>query len=192
MAGPRSLRASAGAAAAGRCATGFVRGSVQTAEGELRIEIPQVREAAEPFVSKLFRKRLHQAAAAHRSAEGDDRRRVRARPVDARRRVAVRGGRAREDLEVDRRAGSARSCASASKRSIAATSTRSSWSCCSSTRSTCRCARGPEGGRDGRLGVHRERRTRAGFACVWGRARPRRTGSSSAATSLAADWQRRG
>jgi putative transposase len=29
---------------------------VQTAEGELRIEIPQAREAAEPFVSKLFRK----------------------------------------------------------------------------------------------------------------------------------------
>jgi transposase-like protein len=29
---------------------------VQTAEGELRIEVPQVREAAEPFVSKLFRR----------------------------------------------------------------------------------------------------------------------------------------
>jgi hypothetical protein len=27
---------------------------LQTAEGELRVEIPQVREAAEPFVSKLF------------------------------------------------------------------------------------------------------------------------------------------
>jgi putative transposase len=27
---------------------------VQTAEGELQVEIPQVREAAEPFVSKLF------------------------------------------------------------------------------------------------------------------------------------------
>ena len=29
---------------------------MQTAEGELRIEIPQVREAAEPFVPKLFPK----------------------------------------------------------------------------------------------------------------------------------------
>ncbi len=29
---------------------------MQTAEGELRIEIPQVRETAEPFVSKLFRR----------------------------------------------------------------------------------------------------------------------------------------
>ena len=27
---------------------------MQTAEGELEVEIPQVREAAEPFVSKLF------------------------------------------------------------------------------------------------------------------------------------------
>jgi putative transposase len=35
------------------CATASVQG-VQTAEGELSVEIPQVREAAEPFVSKLF------------------------------------------------------------------------------------------------------------------------------------------
>jgi putative transposase len=35
---------------------GFRPRRVQTAEGELRIEIPQVREAAEPFVSKLFRR----------------------------------------------------------------------------------------------------------------------------------------
>src|SRR5438270_4129467 len=35
---------------------GFRPRHLQTAEGELRIEIPQAREAAEPFVSKLFRK----------------------------------------------------------------------------------------------------------------------------------------
>jgi transposase-like protein len=35
---------------------GFRPRRVQTAEGELEIEIPQVREAAEPFVSKLFRR----------------------------------------------------------------------------------------------------------------------------------------
>jgi transposase-like protein len=35
---------------------GFRPRHVQTGEGELRIEIPQVRETAEPFVSKLFRK----------------------------------------------------------------------------------------------------------------------------------------
>ena len=35
---------------------GFRPRRLQTAEGELRIEIPQVREAAIPFVSKLFPK----------------------------------------------------------------------------------------------------------------------------------------
>ena len=34
---------------------GFRARTLQSAEGELRIEIPQVREAAAPFVSKLFR-----------------------------------------------------------------------------------------------------------------------------------------
>src|SRR5919206_2256340 len=33
---------------------GFRPRRVQTAEGELEVEIPQVREAAEPFVFKLF------------------------------------------------------------------------------------------------------------------------------------------
>jgi putative transposase len=33
---------------------GFRPRKVQTLEGELRVEVPQVREAAEPFVSKLF------------------------------------------------------------------------------------------------------------------------------------------
>jgi putative transposase len=33
---------------------GFRARKLQTAEGELEVEIPQVREAAEPFVSKLF------------------------------------------------------------------------------------------------------------------------------------------
>jgi putative transposase len=35
---------------------GFRPRSVQTGEGELVVEIPQVREAAEPFVSRLFRR----------------------------------------------------------------------------------------------------------------------------------------
>jgi transposase-like protein len=33
---------------------GFRPRTVQTLEGELEVEIPQIREAAEPFVSKLF------------------------------------------------------------------------------------------------------------------------------------------
>src|ERR671931_370641 len=38
----------------GALRNGFRSRTVQTAEGELQVEIPQVREAAEPFVSKLF------------------------------------------------------------------------------------------------------------------------------------------
>ena len=82
-----------------------------------------------------------QAAAANGPAQGAGDRRVRARPVDARCRVAVRRGRAREDLEVDAWPRSARSCTSGSRRSVAARSTTSTWSCCSSTRSTYRSAR---------------------------------------------------
>jgi putative transposase len=33
---------------------GFRPRKAQTLEGELRVELPQIREAAEPFVSKLF------------------------------------------------------------------------------------------------------------------------------------------
>ena len=36
------------------CATGFARARCSTLEGELEVDIPQVRAAAEPFVSKLF------------------------------------------------------------------------------------------------------------------------------------------
>ena len=46
---------SAGCATTTRgCANGFRPRTVQTAEGELSVEIPQVREAAETFASKLF------------------------------------------------------------------------------------------------------------------------------------------
>src|SRR2546423_14644647 len=36
------------------CGTDFRPRKVQTLEGELQVDIPQVRAAAEPFVSKLF------------------------------------------------------------------------------------------------------------------------------------------
>src|SRR3954467_3182110 len=79
---------------------GFRPRRVQTAEGELQVEIPQVREAAEPFVSALFS--ALDEAASHPAAGGDGRRRLRLRPLDARRRIALRGGGARQALEVDR------------------------------------------------------------------------------------------
>ena len=45
---------SAGRTISEGCATVFAPGRVQTAEGELSVDVPQVREAAEPFVSRLF------------------------------------------------------------------------------------------------------------------------------------------
>ena len=49
------LSISAGFATTSRgCATGFARAGCRPLEGELQVDIPQVREAAEPFVSKLF------------------------------------------------------------------------------------------------------------------------------------------
>jgi len=66
---------------------GFRPRRVQTAEGELEIEIPQVRQAAETFASKLFS--ADAEAVAHRAAQGVGDRRVRSWPVDARCRVLV-------------------------------------------------------------------------------------------------------
>jgi putative transposase len=78
---------------------GFRPRQVQTGEGELEVEIPQVREAAEPFVSKLFPRgtKLLGTEPLRAMVIG-----AFVRPVDARRRVAVRAGRAREAVGVDR------------------------------------------------------------------------------------------
>jgi len=56
---------------------GFRPRRVQTLEGELEVEVPQVREAAEPFDSKLFPRATK--VLAHRAAAGDVDRRVRPR-----------------------------------------------------------------------------------------------------------------
>jgi len=53
VARPRPLRA---APRGGGKRNGFRPRHLQTGEGELEIEIPQVREAAAPLVSKLFPK----------------------------------------------------------------------------------------------------------------------------------------
>ena len=47
-------RARSAARAPPGCATGFASAGCRPPKGELSVEIPQVREAAEPFVSKLF------------------------------------------------------------------------------------------------------------------------------------------
>ncbi|MGI8428205.1 MAG: transposase [Solirubrobacteraceae bacterium] len=60
---------------------GFRPRHVQTGEGELRIEVPQVRQAAAPFVSKLFPKWHRKRLLRTDPFEGADRRHVCARPV---------------------------------------------------------------------------------------------------------------
>src|SRR4051812_33433818 len=79
---------------------GFRPRTLQTAEGELAVEIPQVREAAAPFVSRLFPRgtKLLRTEPLKALVIGA----FRARAVDARRRVTVRGGRAGERLEGHR------------------------------------------------------------------------------------------
>ena len=78
---------------------GFRPRRVQTAEGELSVEVPQVREAAEPFVSKLFPRgtKLLRTEPLRAMVIGA----FVPRLVDARRRVAVRAGRAGQAVEVD-------------------------------------------------------------------------------------------
>ena len=78
---------------------GFRARRVQTAEGELGVEIPQVREAAETFASKLFplTPKLLRTEPLKALVIG-----AFVRPLDARRRVVVRAGRAREAVSVDR------------------------------------------------------------------------------------------
>jgi transposase-like protein len=60
---------------------GFRPRRVQTLEGELEVEMPQVREAAEPFVSKAVS--VQHEGVARRAAAGDGDRRVRQGLVDA-------------------------------------------------------------------------------------------------------------
>src|SRR3954451_2878532 len=107
---------------------GFRPRTLQTAEGELSVEIPQVREAAAPFVSKLFARATKL---------------LRTEPLKALVIGAfVRGLTSsrsvkRRDWAASRgppRRGCAPSCAIASRRSSAAISTRSGSSRCSSTR----------------------------------------------------------
>jgi Transposase, Mutator family len=77
---------------------GFRLRTVQIAEGELEIEIPQVREAAETFASKLFPRtaKLLRTGPLKALVIG-----AFVRSLSMRRRVAVRAGRPGK-LSVDR------------------------------------------------------------------------------------------
>ena len=131
---------------------------VQTAEGELAVEIPQVREAAEPFVSKLFPRgtKLLRTEPLKAMVIG-----AFVGPLDARRRVAVRAGRAGEALEIDRLADLQR-VARALRGVRAPRPLRHPPGGAVRGRHLPRCApRRAQGGRAGRLGLHRSRRAGA-------------------------------
>jgi putative transposase len=139
---------------------GFRPRTLQTAEGELEVEIPQVREAAETFVSKLFPRGTKL---------------VRTEPLKALVIGAFVRGLSMRDVEsLCQQAGlescrsrppraSARSSGSAMSSSSAATSTASGWWRCSSTRPTWRCA--PTGPR--RASWSPGASPRPASACCW-------------------------
>ena len=115
---------------------GFRPRTVQTLEGELQVEIPQVRAAAEPFVSKLFPCSTKV---------------LRTEPLRAMVIGAFVRGLSMRDVESSAsrprwascrsrpRRGSAKSCASAIRRSRAGACTTSTWSRCSWTRPLSPC-----------------------------------------------------
>src|SRR5438874_351041 len=91
---------SAGPSISGGYATAFAHAGCRPARASCQVGIPQVREAAEPFVSKLFPRgtKLLRTEPLKALVIGAFVRGL----IDARRRVAVREGRARKALEVDR------------------------------------------------------------------------------------------
>jgi hypothetical protein len=159
---------------------GFRSRHVQTAEGELRIEIPQARQAAMPFVSKLFPKwhckRLLRTDPLKALVIGGFVRGLSMRDVES---LCEEAGSGRPPARRSR--GSARSCTSASKRSLAARSMTSTSSCCFWTRSICRSVRAAR--RRVRSAPRELTKTVTGhwFPCASARGSPKRTGSSSAA-----------
>src|SRR3954471_18115108 len=139
---------------------GFRPRRVQTAEGELSVEIPQVRAAAEPFVSKLFPRgtKLLRTEPLRAMVIGAF---VRACRCATSNRCASRRGSA--SCPSRPRHGSAPSCASALSSSNAAISTTSTWRRCSSTRSSSPFA--PTGPR--RAFWSRGGSPRPASACFW-------------------------
>ena len=111
---------------------GFRPRRVQTAEGQLAVEIPQVRQAAEPFVSKLFPRgtKLLRTEPLRAMVIGAFVRGLSMRDVES---FASRPGSASSPSRPP--LGSAASCASALSSSGAAISTTSSSPHCSWTRS---------------------------------------------------------
>jgi hypothetical protein len=137
---------------------GFRPRRVQTAEGELAVELVQVRAAAEPVVSRLFPRgtKLLRTEPLRAMVIGAF---VRGSRCAMSSRCASRRGSASSPNRPHH--GSAPTCASASSSSGAATSTTSTWPRCFGCDVSRRPPRRAKGGRAGRVGLHRRRRARA-------------------------------
>ena len=161
------------------CAMGFAPGGCRRARASSRSRSRRFARRLSRSSPSCFRSGT-QALLRTEPAEGDGDRRVRARPVDARHRVAVRGGGAGKAVEVDRLAdlrGAARALrAVQAPRPLRAEAGRR----CSSTRSSCRSVpSGPKEGVHVSPGDSPKTATEAGLGACPGGASPRRTGSSS-------------
>ena len=131
---------------------GFRPRHLQTGEGELRIEIPQVREAVMPFVSKLFPrwhcKRLLRTDPLKALVIGGFVRGLSMRDVESLCEEAGLGRTSKSTVATI-----CASCTSGSGRSVVARSMTSTWSCCSLTRS---------------ISLVRPSGPKEGVICAWG------------------------
>ena len=145
---------------------GFRPRRVQTAEGELSVEIPQVREAAEPFVSKLFPRgtKLLRTEPLRAMVIGAFVRGLSMRDVESLCEQAGLGKLSKSTAVTDLQ----RAARALRGSSGAATSTTSSWRRCSWTRPSSRPPRRAQGGRAGRLGLHRQRASACCLAVMLG------------------------
>ena len=145
-------------AATAGCATAIALAGCRPPRASLAVEIPQVREAAEPFVSALFPRgtKLLRTEPLKAMVIGAFVRGLSMRDVES---LCEKAGLGKLSKSTASRI--CRSCASASSSSSAATSTRSSSRRCSSTRSSSTSGRRAQGGRAGRLGLHRAGRAGA-------------------------------
>ena len=165
---------------------GFRPRRLQTAEGELRIEIPQVREAVMPFVSRLFPKwhckRLLRTDPLKALVIGGFVRGLSMRDIESLCEEAGLGKTSRSTV--------ARICAELHER-FEAFKRRDLFEVklvvlfLDAIYLPVR----PSGPKEGVICAWGSPKTASGrwFRCAWGCGRPRRTGSSSAATSRAAD-----
>jgi hypothetical protein len=141
---------------------GFRPRKVQTAEGELAVEVPQVREAAEPFVSRLFPRgtKLLRTEPLRAMVIGAFVRGLSMRDVESLCEQAGLG----EAVEVDRGQDLQRTARALRAVPAPRPLRHPAGGAVPGRHLPCRPARGAQGGRPGRLGLYRSGRARAALS----------------------------